>query len=180
MLRIGIGSTNPVKLMAVENAVRFVWKQRNEQHAVTFLPVEVESGVSAQPFTDEETRTGARNRAEAIMQQVQKCNLAFGLEGGVFEEADGELWSTVWVCVRDRQGRERCVNGMRFQLPSEIQVGLRTGKELGTVMDELTKRTNMKHSEGMIGILTGGVLPRSKEYENLVRLAFALYWEEVS
>lgn len=177
-ISIGIGSTNPVKVKAVEDAVNSVWQQRDEAYEAAFRGLAVESGVSAQPFSDEETLTGARNRAQAVLQADKQVQIAIGLEGGVFEDAENQIWSTVWVCVLDRQGNERVANGMRFILPPEIQAGLRTGKELGDVMNDLTKRTNVKHNEGMIGILTGGAIPRSSEYSNLARLAFALWWEE--
>jgi inosine/xanthosine triphosphatase len=177
-LAIGVGSTNPVKIQAVEDAVRFVLQQRAVQIAPEFQGFSVESGVSAQPFSDEETVTGARNRAQAVLDAAAQIEIAIGLEGGVFEDSVSQIWSTVWVCVLDREGHERVVNGMRFLLPPEIQAGLRTGKELGDVMNELTQQTNVKHNEGMIGILTGGAIPRTIEYSNLARLAFALWWQE--
>lgn len=180
-LLIGVGSTNPVKILAVQDAVQFVLQRRVDTQTFVqpeFIGVAVESGVAAQPFTDEETLTGARNRARAVLAANPTVQIAIGLEGGVFEAANQQIWSTVWVCVLDREGQERVANGMRFILPEEIQAGLRTGQELGDVMNELTARTNVKHNEGMIGILTGGAIPRASEYSNLVRLAFALWWQE--
>lgn len=177
-LIIGIGSTNPAKLQAAEQGVRFILQQRGVQTKAEFRGLAVESGVAAQPFSDPETKSGAHNRAQVVLDHDPEIQIACGLEGGVFEDEDNQIWSTVWVCILDRQGQERLVNGMRFILPAEIQAGLRTGKELGDVMDELTQRTNVKHSEGMIGVLTGGAIPRGVEYQNLVRLAFALWWQE--
>jgi len=176
---IGIGSTNPAKLQAAEQGIRFIWQKLGQDVEAEFRGLAVESGVAAQPFSDAETKTGAHNRAQAVLDLDPEIQLACGLEGGVYEDEDKQIWSTVWVCILDRQGQERLVNGMRFMLPAEIQAGLRTGKELGDVMDELTQRTNVKHSEGMIGVLTGGAIPRGVEYQNLVRLAFALWWQEL-
>lgn len=61
MLRVAIGSKNPAKVGAVKLAFDTMGI------AAEIVGVEVESGVSAQPFSDEETIQGAVQRAKAIM-----------------------------------------------------------------------------------------------------------------
>ena len=51
----------------------------NRQLEIQSIPVA--SGVGAQPLTDVETRQGARNRAQAVLQQNQVIDYALGLEG---------------------------------------------------------------------------------------------------
>lgn len=172
---IGIGSTNPAKVSAVESAVLHAWKVRPSRgDRPQFVAVEVSSGVSAQPLTDEETKQGARNRARAVLESGPNIDIAFGLEGGVASLEDG-LYSTVWICVAGKSGREILTNGLRFRLPSALAEPILAGEEMGAVMDRLCARANVKHKEGMIGVLTEGVVTRSQGYESLARLAYGLY-----
>lgn len=173
-LRIGVGSTNPVKVAAVQAAVEFVVAKRNEERDFTITGYEVESDVSAQPYSDEETRQGAENRAHNVLVQHPEVDIACGLEGGVMPVGK-ELQSVVWVHFEDRMGKTQSLSGNRFALPPYIVKGLETGAELGDVMDEIEGKTNTKHGWGMFGFLTEGVIPRQEAYEYLVRFAFALW-----
>jgi non-canonical (house-cleaning) NTP pyrophosphatase len=60
-MKIIIGSKNPAKNQAVKNA----FPEKN----VEFVSLDIPSGVSEQPFSDEETITGAKNRAVNALQQ---------------------------------------------------------------------------------------------------------------
>ena len=103
-MQIFVGSSNPVKINAVTIACSETWP------TVAVTGIDVPSGVTAQPIGDTETRTGARNRAVAALDQglrgldsqgvsySAKEVLGIGLEGGV-TEVDGEYWSTVWVAT---------------------------------------------------------------------------------
>ena len=62
-----------------------VWKDAE----ITSLSVP--SGVSAQPFSDEETMQGAINRAKRALEEG--APIGIGLEGGVMKR------STVYLCV---------------------------------------------------------------------------------
>ncbi|MBP7768558.1 DUF84 family protein, partial [Candidatus Woesebacteria bacterium] len=124
-MHIFVGSTNPVKIHAVTAAARAQWP------AVVVEGIAVPSGINEQPMTDAETRTGAHNRAQAVLAAgLQKLSanpaekaapvvLGVGLEGGV-EHLDGELWSTVWVVVVDQTRQCYESNGARFKIPSII------------------------------------------------------------
>ena len=58
-MKIAVGSTNPVKVEAVRQTISRIWSEAE------IIPIAVPSGVSEMPMSDEETRTGARNRALA-------------------------------------------------------------------------------------------------------------------
>ncbi len=98
-MHIFTGSTNPVKINAVVSAASETWPE------VQVTGVDVSSGVSDQPRSDQETERGAINRAKAaletglfnITQSSQESDattsvpfssentyLGIGLEGGVF------------------------------------------------------------------------------------------------
>lgn len=177
-MTIGIGSQNPVKIAAVEEAVDIVHERLGLYGPVKFHALDVPSGVGAQPMSDAETQQGARQRAQAVLQAELHPDVAVGLEGGVEERPEG-LFSTVWVVIRDREERLVEVNGARFRLPEEIAEPILAGEEMGVVMDRLTGKTNIKHQEGMIGTLTGGAVTRQEEYQNLVQLAYGLYRQQL-
>lgn len=211
-MHIFVGSTNPVKLNAVIAASSEQWPE------VKVLGFEVASGVSDQPWGDEETKLGAENRARAALaagmkttfdttsrsrtsatsnasdqsaQLLKKSDppvtmsdeiIGIGMEGGVFEEKDGELWNTVWTCVVDPSGKAVFANGERFHLPESLSRLIRAGKEMGPAMDELIGTTNIKHQGGMIGAITLNFIDRTEMYTGLAKLAVGLWfgrdWEK--
>ena len=69
---VAIGTKNPAKFHAVQDTLI--------RERLTFVPVKVDSGVADQPFSDEETLTGATNRAEGAL-VITNATLAFGLRG---------------------------------------------------------------------------------------------------
>lgn len=189
-MHIVVGSINPVKIQAVKRVVTAIWSEAE------VYGVAAESGVSLQPMTDEETMHGSMNRAKNALDsslqleknqkksKVQVKNqeltaknqvLAIGLEGGVFETSTGEMWNTVWISIVDDQGRTVSVNGSRFIIPKDIADGIRAGKEMGLVMDELLGQEHTNHKEGFIGYMTTNIVDREGEYSNLVRLAVGIY-----
>lgn len=175
-MHIFVGSTNPVKLNAVTIAASETWPELIVQG------FEVKSGVSNQPMTDQETKEGAKNRANSALQaglknfsENDEC-IAIGMEGGVFENESGELWNTVWACVVDQSGVEMFANGERFHLPQVLAKEIRNGKEMGPAMDEIAGTSNIKHQEGMIGIITKKFIDRTEMYAGLAKLALGLWY----
>lgn len=167
-----VGSTNGAKVRAVEYAIQDIWPE------TSVLGVEVESGVSAQPWSDTETRAGARQRAMAAWQHVEGAaeanRLGVGLEGGIYEEGN-EMWSTVWVTVTD--GKEYWeANGARIKLPEVVAEGIRQGEEMGEVMAKIVQKHDVKTTTGMLGIITNNVVDRTREYGGLARLALGMWW----
>lgn len=157
---ITVGSTNPVKVQAV----REVFPTADGIH--------VDSGVSEQPMSDEETRKGALRRARACV--AQGAAVGIGLEGGV-QESEAGLLSVNWGALVDRNGREVVAGGARYPLPEEVADAIRSGKELGPVMDELTSRRDVRKKEGAVGIFTDGQMTRGELYVHIVRLLAGQY-----
>lgn len=183
-ITIVVGSRNPVKINAVAAAVSRTWP------LAEVVGYEVPSGVAEQPFSDEETLQGATNRAEAALAAHLAVKpkgagservVAVGLEGGVTALAD-ELWSTVWAVVIDQEGNLFSVNGARFQVPEVIAEILRTGKEMGPVVENLVGIEDVRSKQGMIGVITNNFVNRTEEYSGIVKLALGLWygraWQE--
>lgn len=173
---VAVGSTNPVKIAAVRRACRGVLR------AVTFQGVSVKSGVAEQPITDRETRKGAFSRAQAALNATPGAIIGVGLEGGV-RITKKHVWSLVWCCVYDKSGRSFCVSGGHFQLPPVIAARIRAGGELGPIMDRLVGEKDVKRKQGMIGVLTRGVVNRARLYADICRVAVGLWhgrdWDHV-
>lgn len=164
---VAVGSRNPVKLAAVRAVLSPL--------AAEVLRVEgiaVASTVRDQPWGDEETIRGARARADAARAALD-ADLGVGLEGGVVEETGGALRTCAWAVIVDRDGRAGTGGSLAMPLPPTVAAALRGGAELGHAIDDLTRRSNTKHGEGAVGVLTGGLIDRQRAYEVLVTYALA-------
>ena len=107
-VRIAVGSTNPCKIEAVRRAFHQVFC--SDDVKIEISSYSVPSGVADQPFGDQETREGAKNRAlaayNAACSDVRERNdedniipdFAVGLEGGL-EKSDEELWCMAWMAI---------------------------------------------------------------------------------
>ncbi len=110
-MKIAIGSKNKAKTEAVESVVlQFIDAE--------FELLSVSSGVSDQPLTDEETRTGAINRALNAL-KISGADAAFGLEGGV-REIDGDLFVCNWAAMALANGEIFTAAGAQIRLPEEV------------------------------------------------------------
>jgi inosine/xanthosine triphosphatase len=160
---VAVGSGNPVKLAAAKAVILTL-----APHAVvTARPVP--SGVPDQPFGDEETITGARERAQAA-RLAADADLGVGLEGGVVDGPAG-MRSCAWCVIVDRDGREGVGGSLAMPLPAAVAAMIRDGEELGHAMDRLVAARGTKHGQGAVGILTAGRIDRQGAYEVLVTYA---------
>ncbi|MBX7117917.1 MAG: inosine/xanthosine triphosphatase [Gemmatimonadaceae bacterium] len=162
---VAVGSANPVKLAAARAVLASVAPE------ATVRAVPVPSGVPDQPFGDEETIAGARNRARAA-RALDDADLGVGLEGGVVETPGG-MRSNAWCVVVHRDGREGVGGSLAMPLPDAVARMVREGTELGHAMDALVAARGTKHGKGAVGILTDGRIDRQAAYEVLVTYALA-------
>jgi inosine/xanthosine triphosphatase len=164
-MRIIIGSKNPAKITAVQKAFG--------ESEFEFIAMDIASGVSEQPFSDDETITGATNRAlHALIEG--NGSIGIGLEGGVQETSHG-LMLCNWGALASADFDPIIAGGSRLLLPEEIAVRLRAGEELGPVMDEYAKKQNVRKSEGAIGIFTNGMINRVEMFTHIVSMLIGQY-----
>ncbi|WP_276300291.1 inosine/xanthosine triphosphatase [Halorussus lipolyticus] len=170
-MRVGVGSTNPVKASATASALEAFAETEVE-------PVAVESGVSEQPFGEAETIEGAENRAGNVL-TAGDYDLGVGLEGGVaeIESADG-LFLIMWAAATDgeRVGRGA---GPRLRLPESIANRVRDGEELGPVMDDVLDMENVAEKQGAAGALTGHAIDRESALRQAVAGALGPFVTEL-
>lgn len=180
-MQLFVGSTNPVKINAVTNAASETWPD------VVVTSIDVPSGVNSQPIGDQETRTGARNRAVAALDQglrtlkeqkqttAQDKVLGIGLEGGVVE-LDGQLWSSVWVVVVATDGQFYESNGARFPVPQIVADRIRNGEEMGLIINKIMGNMDVRRGMGMIGVITNRFVDRTEEYTGITKMAIGLWY----
>lgn len=165
---IALGSKNKAKLKAVEDTIEDLGMK------ASFISIQSPSGVSSQPFSDEETMEGAANRANFCLQQMNEAEIAIGLEGGVIETPFG-LFLCNWGALAERGKETLFAGGARIKLPEEIAERLRAGEELGPVMDDYSKSQGINHKEGAIGVFTHGLVDRATMFSQIVKLLIGQY-----
>ena len=127
----------------------------------TVEAVAVDSGVSEQPSGHPETVAGAENRARNVLAADRGFDLGVGIEGGVaeFDGTDG-LYLVMWAAVTDGDRMERGA-GPSIRLPDRIADRVRSGEELGPVMDDELDEEGVARRQGAAGVLTGGHVDRT-------------------
>lgn len=162
---IVIGSKNPVKIACTEEAFQSAF---GDDFLVQGL--NVDSGVSAQPFGEEETYSGAYNRARSCKDIFPEADYWIGIEGGVGEMRD-EMTAFAWVVILDRSGKMGRANTSSFFLPPAVAKLIKGGMELGHANDQVFQSSNSKQQGGAVGLLTKGVVSRKELYKQAVLLA---------
>ncbi|MAG44916.1 inositol monophosphatase [bacterium] len=163
--KIIIASQNPVKI----NAVKIAFGKMFSLEKFTFKGVSVFSGVRDQPMNNQETMTGAINRATNAKTKFQDADFWVGIEGGV-EKINNQMGSFAWVVIKSNKlsGKARTST---FFLPKKVVELIDLGKELGEADDIVFGHTNSKQKNGAVGILTKNVITRKDYYIEAIILA---------
>jgi inosine/xanthosine triphosphatase len=170
-LMVVVGSKNPVKISAARNAVAILYPD----HQVICEGMDAPSGVSDQPMSAAETRTGAINRTlycrtTYIASHDKPADFYMAMEGGV-DCFDDEGPSTfAYVVVADQQ-RQSVGRSAYMPLPQSIYAELQAGAELGPLIDQRFNTRNIKQKGGAIGLLTQGKATRESIYTQALILA---------
>ena len=166
VMKINVGSTNPAKLRAVEQTCEILGFK-----VETIQGFSVDSQVSDQPMSDEETLLGATNRAKAALSQTPDADYGIGLEGGIQKVGD-RYFEAGWMAVVDKQGKMGFGSSARYELPLTVMDEINKGKELAIVIDEMTGLSDVRSKQGAMGIVTNGALPRDAAYVHGLLFAF--------
>ncbi|EIJ79303.1 NTPase [Bacillus methanolicus PB1] len=164
-MKIIIGTKNPAKVSAVKSAF--------SGYEAEFFSVDVPSGVSEQPFSDEETIKGAVNRAIQAL-ETGKGDIGIGLEGGVQETSYG-LCLCNWGALITQNSMPIIAGGARILLPEVIAERLRSGEELGPVMEDYAQKADVRKNEGAVGVFTKGRIDRASMFSHIMNLLIGQY-----
>ncbi|PKG98324.1 inosine/xanthosine triphosphatase [Paraglaciecola sp. MB-3u-78] len=166
MIKIIVGSKNPVKISAAQKAICDVLSLKE----VECVGINAPSSVAEQPMTTEETKLGAINRIEYCQQHTQ-ADFYVAIEGGVDSfEYGPATFAFVAIANKTHMSIGRSCN---LPLPPVIYQALKSGEELGHVMDRLFNTDNIKQKGGAIGLLTNGLATRESVYRQAILLAMA-------
>lgn len=167
-----VGSRNPIKIKSTDHAFHKIFED-----AFLIQGLDVSSGVSDQPLGDEETLTGAFNRAKNAKNAFPEADYWVGIEGGV-DEKDGIMNAFAFIVVLDQQEKSGKSKTATFDLPDVIAKLIKGGMELGTADDQHFNRENSKEGDGAVGILTNGAITRKEYYEQAIMLALIPFSNE--
>lgn len=153
----------------------------------------VNSGIAPQPLSADETLKGAINRAKACRErfaQTQTAPLmpdfAIGLEGGI-EQVSDTFFESGFIYIIGKDGRVGVGTSARYEISATMMSHLGDGAELGDVIDRLASNQDVlpiRATQGMMGIITNGLLPRDLAYSHGVIFALARwvsnphYWDD--
>ena len=161
-MKILVASKNPVKINAVKDG--FVQLFGDEQIEITGEAIQ--SGVKDQPFSDEETLSGAENRVLNAQNQHADFDYFVGIEGGISYD-NNEMQAFAWIVIASNVtiGKARTTT---FVLPSKIAEYVNAGYELGEADDMVFGSSNSKQKNGAIGLLTQNTVTRQTLYSQAV------------
>ena len=169
MKTICVASKNPVKIKAVKSAFTRMFPSQ----MFKLESVDVSSGVSDQPESDEEVQIGAENRARNAKEKAPQADYWVGIEGGIEDTKHG-MATFAWIVIFSQNQTSRGRTGTFF-LPEKVARIVRQGKELGEADDIVFNRSNSKQNDGAIGLLTGNVIDRTKLYEHGIIMALVKF-----
>jgi len=163
LLRVNVGSANPVKVRAVANVFRQVSRKPPRVKGVR-----VTSRVADQPFEDHAIE-GAINRAK---EAIRGADYGVGIEAGLFWNALIQDYLDVQYCaIVDKAGRVTLGHGPGFVYPPAVIADVKAGRTVGDAMSELTGRRAIGRTTGAVGYLTEGRMDRTKLTEAAVLMA---------
>jgi len=170
VIRICVGSNNPVKVNAAKQAFTLMFPN----HIVHCEEMPAPSGVADQPITEAETRLGAQNRARYCAEHNagQDMNFFVAMEGGVDEFEEGAA-TFAYVAILNSEGVLMVGRSANLPLPDKVYKRLQANEELGVVMDELFNTDNIRQKGGAIGLFTNHATTRESVYTQALVLALA-------
>ncbi len=158
MIKVAVGSKNPIKVSAVALAFK---KMIGECEIIS---VSVPSGVPAMPLNFNQIINGSKNRAKAALELIG-ADYGVGLEGG-FDDTDLGTFLIGFVAIVDKQGVWGYSRGEGLFMPEKIVKMVKdSGRELGDVMDEIRGLQNTKQHDGCVGYFTDNLIDRQESFE---------------
>ncbi|MBI4268210.1 inosine/xanthosine triphosphatase [Candidatus Uhrbacteria bacterium] len=167
-MKVHIGSKSPTKISAIENTIK-AYAFFDDASLESF---NVDSEVSHQPMTLEETIAGAKNRA---MNCFEGADMSFGIESGLMSVPETKTgYMNVTACVI--YDGKKCHLGIAscFEYPKEAtRLSVEQNLEMSHAFKEAGLTTNEKigYAEGGIGFLTKGRLVAADYYAQAVMMA---------
>jgi non-canonical (house-cleaning) NTP pyrophosphatase len=180
---IALGSDRAAKIMAVRAAAARISTVDSRWNDAIVTARAVETDAPAMPVTDWQLMHGARARALAVRDELQKegasAQLYVGLEGGFHSISIDDEWHTFlrgWAYATD--GRSGYFGaGPSVTVPHSITDMVIDGRrELGVVIDEVANERDVRSRQGAWGVLSRDLLTRSMSFESALIAALAPFY----
>ena len=168
-MKIKVGSKNKAKVEAVAEIIRDYPHLKDS----SVRGVEVDSGISAQPKSLDETIKGAMNRARGIF---SGCDYSIGLESGLMQVPNTKS-GYMDVCVAAIYDGKEFHLGLSsaWEFPDKkiTELMLHEGLDMPEAINKagLTKNPKIGSEQGAIGILTKGRVDRKEYTKQALRTA---------
>ncbi len=164
-MKIIVGSTNPQKV----NAVKEMISHYDFLSGAEVDGVSVDSGVSDQPQSIEETVQGAVNRAKAAFQD---CDYSFGIESGLIAVPHTEIMELCAVAVFDGSNVKIGLSSA-FEPPLKVVELMNQGMNMqdASFHSGVTDNPEIGSAGGLISILTRNRLDRLSYTKQAVLMA---------
>lgn len=168
-MKINLGSSNPNKLAALKETLQGYERFKNAE----IIGIKVDSNVSDQPISLEETIRGAINRAKTAFKD---CDYSFGLESGLMTvpyTKTGYMDLTVCAIYDGKEAHLGLSPTWEFPDKRMTEAILKEGLTMSEVGNKfgLTNNPNIGDAEGVIGILTHGHVDRKAYAQPAIHMA---------
>lgn len=180
---VALGSTRAPKVEALRRVLSALAARDQALSTAELAALDVPHAAPATPVTLEHLLSGARERAERAMEaargQGRVADLAVGMEGGldVRREPRGRrAFLMSWAYVTDgRRGAHGC--GGAIEMPSRlVERVLDEGLELSAAIDALVEQSDTRSRQGAWGVLTLGLIDRTRSFEVALLNALAPFY----
>jgi inosine/xanthosine triphosphatase len=195
---IAVGSKRGPKLNAVKEALDAFSTSLSHNAEFELVGIEVNSGVSHTPLSQEELMRGARQRTEALAQLARESGAPWryfvGLEGGlhVVQESASpnetirhsdlansmrrRVFLESWAYVSDgTQGYYGRSGGIELPQSLACEV-LENGTELAVAIDRFAGAVGIRDAQGAWGVLSGNFITRQEAFRVALIAAFAPFY----
>ena len=183
---IAVGSTRKPKVEAVRAALAEFGPFIGGTSPIEIVAIDVPSGVRHTPLSREDLMTGARQRAEALVETAREKNLEWnyflGLEGGLDVVRDGaKRWVFLesWAYLTDGTGRSAFGQSGAVVLPEALaKIVVDDGVELSQAIDAFADGCGIRDAQGAWGVLTRKLITREEAFRIEVISAFAPFYNQ--
>lgn len=168
-MKIKVGTKNKAK---VDSVIEIIEEYPHLKGSIV-EGASIESGVSDQPKSLEETINGAMNRAKGIFID---CDYSIGIESGMMSVPMSKS-GYMDVCVCAIYDGEECHLGLssawEFPDTSVTDLIMKEGLDMSQAINKagMTKNEKIGSEEGAIGILTKGRMTRKEYTKQALRVA---------
>ncbi|WP_202079929.1 DUF84 family protein [Caldalkalibacillus salinus] len=147
-VHIALGSSSPDKQGYVQEVAKDL------ELDVVVVPTAVDSGVSEQPLSSIETKTGSVERARQALVFNPASQLSIGIEAGYRYNEHQKYELLCWSTVMDHRQRIVSCVSHAFLLPQFFQNILQQNLPLGEYIDVYQQRAQTKQEQRLADIIS--------------------------